>query len=161
MVLVRRVFLIPIQSGRTDKFSFPAFVGQYGTDVIGQILQIPLIDKAIDLAAFFVRLVRSVHMVHDGNEANAPFNKFPMQIFFHQFHITRKARLCFCQNDIKFVLAGRFNHPVESRTGAVNARIILIAVDLINIVSLFDRIMDQHGFLVLDALRFSPTSVFF
>ena len=37
MVLVRRVFLIPIQSGRTDKFSFPAFVGQYGTDVIGPV----------------------------------------------------------------------------------------------------------------------------
>ena len=84
-----------------------------------------------------------------------------MDVFFDQFHVARKARLCFCQNDIKFVLAGRFNHPVESRTGAVNARIILIAVDLINIVSLFDRIMDQHGFLVLDALRFSPTSVFF
>ena len=71
-------------------------MGQHGADVVGQILQIPFIDKAVYLTAFFIGFVRSVHMIDNGNETDTPFHKFAMQIFFHQFHITCKTRLCFC-----------------------------------------------------------------
>ncbi len=124
------------------------------TDIVGKILQIPFVDKAVDLTAFFICGIGSIHMIHHRDKPYAPFDEFTVQVFFYQFHIARKTRLCFCQNHIKLTPGGRLEHLAERRPVSVHPGIILITVDLINFISVFDGVAHQHGSLVLNALGY-------
>lgn len=45
-----RGFAVPIQCKGADEQPLSAFVVQHGADIVGQVLQIPLVDQPIDLA---------------------------------------------------------------------------------------------------------------
>ena len=127
---------------------------QHRPHIARQIFQIPLVDKAVDLTAFFARGVGGIHVIHHRDEPNPPLDKLAVQVFFHQLHVAGEARLRFCQNYLKPPMAGCLDHPGEVRAVAVDARIVLVAVDAVDLVSVVHRVLDQHGFLVLDALGF-------
>lgn len=55
--LLLRVLFITIGGERTDMKAAFAAVGQHGPDVFRHILQIPFVDKAVDLAGLFVSLI--------------------------------------------------------------------------------------------------------
>ena len=150
-----RGFAVPIQCKGADEQPLSAFVVQHGADIVGQVLQIPLVDQPIDLAGFFVCRLAGIHMVHHGNKPDAPFDELSVQIFFHQLHITGKAGLRLCQHHIKLMFAGSLDHGIECRALPVDAGIILVRIDPVNFKALFCGIRGQHGLLVLDALRFT------
>ena len=58
-------------------------VCQHTAYVFRHVLQIPFIHKPVDLAGFFVALVRGVRVVHDADEAYAPEREQPVYVFFH------------------------------------------------------------------------------
>ena len=52
-----RVLFVAVGGERTDMKAVFAAAGQHGPDIFRHILQIPFIDKAVDLAGLFVPLV--------------------------------------------------------------------------------------------------------
>lgn len=83
-----------------------------------------------------------------------------MYVLLHQLHIPGKSGLAFAQDDLKFLLLGRLDHPIEIRPQAVSSGVVLIAVDMVDVPSPLHGIVDQKGFLVLDALGFLLLLVF-
>ena len=128
---------------------------KHRADIGRQVFQIPLVDQAIDLTRFFIRSIVCIHMVNDSNEPNAPLNKLSVQVFFHEFHIAGKTGLRLGQHHIEFMFACGLYHRIESRTVPVDAGIILIRINLVNIKSFLNGVLDQHRFLVLNAFRFA------
>ena len=138
------VLTVPIPCKRADEQTFFSLVVKHRADIGGQIFQIPLVDQAIDLARFFVCSIVGVHMVNDSNEPDAPLNELSVQILFHEFHITGKTGLCLCQHHIKLMFACGLNHCIERRTVPVNAGVVLIRINLVNIKSFLNGVLDQH-----------------
>ncbi len=83
-----------------------------------------------------------------------------MDVLLHQFHITGKAGLALAEDDLELLLLCRRQHPVEVRTKAVGAGVVLVAVDGVNVPTVVDGIVGQQGLLVLNALGFRLVLVF-
>ena len=128
---------------------------EHGAHIGGQVFQIPLVDQTIDLSGLLVRGIIRIHMVYHRNEADAPLHELSVQIFFHEFHVTGKTGLRFGQYHIKLMFACGLQHRVECRTVPVDAGIILIRIDLVNIKSFLNGVLDEHRLLILNALRFA------
>ena len=128
---------------------------KHRSDIGGQIFQIPFVDQAVDLARFFVRGIVGIHMVYHRNEADSPLHELSVQIFFHEFHVTGKTGLRFGQYHIKLMFACGLQHRIECRTVPVDAGIILIRIDLVNIKSFLNGVLEEHRLLILNALRFA------
>ena len=128
---------------------------KHRADIGGQIFQIPLIDETIDLSGLLVRGIIRIHMVNDCNEADPPLHELSVQIFFHEFHVTGKTGLRLGQYHIKLMFACGLQHRIECRTVPVDAGIILIRIDLVNIKSFLNGVLEQHRLLILNALRFA------
>ena len=150
-----RVLAVSVQRKGSDVLPLSPLVVQHRADVIGQVLQIPLIDQAVDLTGFLVGAVVGIHMIHHRDEAYPPLDELAVQVLFHQLHVPGKTGLGLGQHHIEPVLTGSFDHRVEGRTVPVDARIVLIRIDLVDIKTFLDRVLDQHRLLVLDALRFT------
>ena len=150
-----RVFAIPIPRKRADEQTLFPLVVKHRADIGRQVFQIPLVDQAIDLTRFFIRSIVCVHMVNDSNEPNAPLNKLSVQVFFHELHIAGKTGLRLGQHHIKFMFACGLYHRIESRTVPIDAGIILIRINLVNIKTFLNGVLDQHRFLVLNTFRFA------
>ena len=128
---------------------------KHRADIGGQIFQIPLVDQAVDLAGFFVRGIVGIHMVYHRNEADAPLHELSVQILFHELHVAGETGLRFGQYHIKLMFACGLQHRIECRTVPVDAGIILIRIDLVNIKSFLNGVLEQHRLLILNALRFT------
>lgn len=72
-------------------------------------------------------------MVYHRNEADAPLHELSVQILFHELHITGETGLRFGQYHIKLMFACGLQHRIECRTVPVDAGIVLIRIDLVNI----------------------------
>ena len=83
-----------------------------------------------------------------------------MYVLLHQLHIPGKSGLAFAQDDLKFLLLGRLDHPIEIRPQAVGPGVILITIDVVDVPPPLHSVVDQQGFLVLDALGFLLLLVF-
>jgi len=149
------VFAVSIPCKRADEQSLFPLVVKHRADIGGQIFQIPFVDQAVDLARFFVRGIVGIHMVYHRNEADSPLHELSVQIFFHEFHVTGKTGLRFGQYHIKLMFACGLQHRIERRTVPVDAGIILIRIDLVNIKSFLNGVLEQHRLLILNALRFA------
>ena len=74
------------------------------SDIVGQILQIPLVDQSVDLSGFFITLIFAVCMVNNTDKPNTPERKQPVDIFFYQLQFAGKTRLRLAQDNLKFSL---------------------------------------------------------
>ena len=86
-----------------------------------------------------------------------------MDVLLYQFHVPGESGLALAQDDLEFLLPGRLNHPVEVRPQAVSARVVLVAVDVVDVPPPLHCVRNKQGFLILDALgfRFVFVLVFF
>jgi len=160
VVLVDWVLLVAVNGETTDVLALSALQIEDHADVLGKVLQVPLIDQAIDLAGLFVALNLSVSVVGHCDETDAPNGKEAVDVLLHQFHITGKPGLALTENDLEFLLLCCRQHPVEVWTETVGAGIILVAIDGVNVPAMIDGIVGQQGLLVLDALGFRLVFVF-
>ena len=149
------VFAVSIPCKRADEQPLFPLVVKHRADIGGQIFQIPLVDQAVDLAGFFVRGIVGIHMVYHRNEADAPLHELSVQILFHELHVTGETGLRFGQYHIKPMFACGLQHRIERRAVPVDAGIVLIRIDLVNIKSVFQSVLEQHRLLILNALRFT------
>lgn len=83
-----------------------------------------------------------------------------MDVLFHQFHVPGEPGLALAEEDLKLLLLGRLDHLVEVRTQAVGTRVVLIAIDMVDIPPPIHGVVDQQGLLVLDTLGFLLLFVF-
>ena len=125
---------------------------QHGPHIAGQILKIPFIDQSVDLPRFFTGRVLCIHMVQHSDKPHAPLRKKAMQVFFHQLHITGKARLRFGQDHLKPSLLRVRQHGIEPRPRPVDAGIVLVGVNAIDTVAVLLGPAQQQFPLVADAL---------
>ena len=160
MVFVRRVFLVAVDREAADVFALSPLQVEHHTDVLGQILQVPLVHQAVDLSGLFVALHFCVGVVRHGDEADAPNGEQAVDVLLHQLHVTGEAGLGLAQDDLKFLLLGSLDHTVEVGAVAVNAGEVLIAINRVDIPAVFDGVVGQQGFLVLDALGLGLVLVF-
>ena len=93
--VVGGVFAVAVQRKGGNVIPLPPLMRQHRAHIVGQILKIPLVDKPVDLPGFFPGAVLGIHVVHHGNEADAPLGKFAVEVLFHQLHIAGKAGLRF------------------------------------------------------------------
>ena len=149
------VFAVSIPCKRADEQPLFPLVVKHRADIGGQIFQIPLVDQAVDLTGFFICGIVGIHMVNDSNKPNAPLYELSVQIFFHEFHIAGKTGLRLGQHHIEFMFACGLYHRIESRTVPIDAGIILIRINLVNIKSFLNGVLDQHRLLILNAFRFA------
>lgn len=160
MILVSRVLLISVYGKSTDVLPLLPLHVKDHADIFGQVFQIPLIDQAVDLPGFFVPFHLCVGVVGHSDESDPPDGKHAVDVLLHQFHIPGEPGLAFAEDDLELLFLGRFDHPVEVRPQAVSSRIVLIAVDVIDVPAPLHCIVDQQRFLVLDTLRFRFIFVF-
>ena len=160
MALVVRVLSVAVDGKTADVLPLPPLHVKDHADVLGQILQIPLIDESVDLAGFFVALDLGIGVVRYRNKTNAPDGKQRVDVLFYQFHVAGKAGLALAEEDLKLLFLGRPDHPVEVRPQAVGPRVVLIAIDVVDVPSPLHGVVDQQRFLVLDTLRFRFILVF-
>ena len=130
------------------------------TDVFRQVLQIPLVNESVDLSGFFIALNLRVGVVGHSDEANPPDGEQTVDVLLHQLHVPGKSGLALAEDDLKFLLLGRLDHPVEVWTQAVGTGVVLVAVDMVDVPSPLHGVVDQKGLLVLDALGFLLLLVF-
>ena len=163
MVVILRVFLIAVDGKSADVPPLPPLHVKNHADIFGQVLQIPLVDQAVDLPGLFVALYLRVGIVGHGDEADAPDGKQAVDVFLHQLHIPGKAGLAFAEDNLKLFLLGRLNHPVEVGPQAVGAGVVLVTVDVVDVPPPLHCVRNKQGFLILDALgfRFVFVLVFF
>ena len=163
MVVILRVFLIAVDGKSADVPPLPPLHVKNHADIFGQVLQIPLVDQAVDLPGLFVALYLRVGIVGYGDEPDAPDGKQAVDVFLHQLHIPGKAGLAFAEDNLKLFLLGRLNHPVEVGPQAVGAGVVLVAVDVVDVPPPLHCVRNKQGFLILDALgfRFVFVLVFF
>lgn len=160
MALVVRVLPVAVDGKAADVLPLPPLHVKDHADVLGQVLQIPFIDKTVDLTGFFVSFYLCVSIVGHSDESDPPDGKQAVNVLLHQFHIPGEPGLAFAEEDLKLLFLGRLDHPIEVRPLAVSSRIVLIAVDVIDVPAPLHRIVDQQRFLVLNTLRFSFVFVF-
>ena len=160
MALVVRVLSVAVDGKTADVLPLPPLHVKDHADVLRQILQIPFVDESIDLAGFFVAFYLRVGVVGHGDEPYAPKGKQAMDVLLHQFHVPGKPGLALAEEDLKLLFLGRPDHPVEVRPQAVGPRVVLIAIDVVDVPSPLHGVVDQQRFLVLDTLRFRFILVF-
>ena len=163
MVVILRVLLIAVDGESPDVLSLPPLHVKDQADIFGQVLQVPLVDQAVDLPSFFVALDFGVGIVGHSDKPDAPDGEQTVDVLLHQLHIPSEPGLGLAENDLELFLLGRFDHPVEVRPQAVGAGVVLVTVDVVDVPPPLHRVVDQQGFLVLDALgfRFVFVLVFF
>ena len=83
-----------------------------------------------------------------------------MDVLLHQLHVAGKPGLALAENDLKFLLLGCLDHPIEVRTLAVSAGVIFIAVDVVDVPAALHGVADQQRLLVLNALGFRLLFIF-
>ena len=149
------VFAVSIPRKRADEQPLFPLVVKHRADIGGQIFQIPFVDQAVDLSGFLVRGIVGIRMVYHRNEADAPLHELSVQILFHKLHIAGETGLCFGQYHIKLMCACGLYHRIERRAVPVDAGIVLIRIDLVNIKSFLHGVLEQHRLLILNALRFT------
>lgn len=152
MIFVRRVFAVAVYGETADVLALPPLQVEHHADVLGQILQVPLVDKAVDLPGFFVALHLGVGVVRHGDEADTPDGKQAVDVLLHQLHVAGEPGLGLAQDNLELLLLGGLNHAVEIRAVAVNAGEVLIAVNCVDVPAAVNGVVGQQGFLVLDAL---------
>ena len=150
--VILRIFPVAVERKARNVAPAAPLVVQHSPHIPGQILQIPLIDKSVDLACLFACRVAGIHMVQHRDEPHAPFREQPVQIFFYQLHVTGEPRLRFCQNDLKFARPRVGQHRVEAGPRTVNAGVVLVGVYPINAVAVLRSPGQQQRPLVADAL---------
>lgn len=112
------------------------------------------------MTGFFVAFDLRVGIIRHGDETDAPNGKQAMDVLFHQFHVPSEAGLGLAEDDLELLLLRRGKHPVEVRSEAVGAGVVLVAVDGVDVPAVVDGVGGQQGFLVLDALGFGLVLVF-
>ena len=127
-------------------------VGKNAPDIIRHILQIPFVNEAVDLPRFFISFVGGVRVIHNTDETNPPDGEQAMDIFFDKFQFTGEAGLRFAQDDIKPAILRILQQSIKLRALSVGAGVIVVAVNVINVPSLFHGVLQQHGLLVLNAV---------
>lgn len=127
VVFIRRIFAVAVDGKTADVLALPPLQVEHHADVLGQVLQIPLVHQTVDLAGFFVALHLGVGVVRHGNEADAPDGEQAVDVLFYQFHVAGEPGLGLAQDDLEFFLFGGLDHAVEVRTVAVNAGEVLIS----------------------------------
>ena len=83
-----------------------------------------------------------------------------MDVLLHQLHVPGEPGLALTEDDLELLLLGRLDHPVEVGPQAVSARVVLIAIDMVDIPPPIHGVVDQQGLLVLDTLGFLLLFVF-
>ena len=93
MALLVGILLVSVQGKCPDmKPVFPP-VGQDAADVFRHVLQIPLIDQAVDLPGLFVALVGRIRIIYQADKADAPDREEAVDVPFHQLQLTGEAGL--------------------------------------------------------------------
>ena len=160
MVFIFGIFLVAIDRESADILSLPPLHIKDHADVFGQILQIPLIDEAVDLPGLLVAFDLGVGVVGHRNEADAPNGKKAVDVLLYQFHVAGKTGLALTENNLKLLIFGRLDHAVEVGPQAVGAGLVLIAVNMVDIPAALHGVVDQQRLLVLDALGFRLLLIF-
>lgn len=160
MALFVRVLPVAVDRKSADVLPLLPLHVKDHTDVFRQVLQIPLIDKSVDLAGLFVAFDLRVGVVSHSDEANPPDGEQAVDVLFHQLHVPGKPGLTFAEDDLKLLLLGRLDHPIEVRPQAVCSRVVLVTVDMVDVPPPLYGVVNQQRLLVLNALGFLLLLVF-
>lgn len=160
VIFVLRVLLIAVDGKSADVLPLPPLHVKDHAYVLGKVLKVPLVDKAVDLPGLLVALDFGVGVVSHRDKPDAPDGKQAVDVLLYQLHVAGKTGLALAEDDLKFLLLGRFDHLVEVRPQAVSAGVILVAVDVVDVPAALHGVADQQRFLVLDALGFRLLLIF-
>jgi len=124
---------------------------EHAADVVRHILEVPLVDKTVDLTGLLVALVGGIGIVYDADKSDAPDGEQAVYVLFDQLKLAGKAGLRLAQHDVEFMRLGIRQKAVEFRTAAVGAGIVIVAVYMIDLPALPGGVLHQHRLLVPDA----------
>lgn len=160
MAFIVRVLPVAVDGKAANVLPLPPLHVKDHADVFRQVLQVPLVDEAIDLPGLLIAFYLRVGVVGHSNKPDAPDGEQAVDVLLHQLHIPGEPGLALAEEDLKLLFLSRLDHPVEVRTQAVGPRVVLITIDVINVPSPLHSVVNQQGLLVLDALGFLLLFVF-
>ena len=108
----------------------------------------------------FVTLYFGVGVVGHSDKTDAPDGEQAVDVLLHQFHVPGEPGLGFAQDDLELFLPGGLNHAVKVRAIAVNTGEVLITKNRVNVPAVFNGVVGEQRFLVLDALGLGLMFVF-
>ena len=147
------ILLVATERKRADVKSVSAATVKRRFDAVRHILKIPLVDKSVDLTAFFVALVGSVGVVHNTDETDAPDREQTVYVPLHKLKLTGKSRLRFAKDNVKLFRLRVGKQALELGTVAVGASVIIVTVNAVKIPAHLARVVTKHRLLILNAAR--------
>ena len=121
MIFVGRVLFVTVDGKPANILSFPALQVEDHADLFGEVLQVPFVDQAVDLAGFFISFDLCVGVVGHGNEADAPDGKQTVDVLLYQLHVPGEAGLGFAEDDLELLRFCCGKHSVKVWAKAVGS----------------------------------------
>lgn len=110
-----RVLLISVRGEGPNMEAIDPPVRKDAANILGHVLQIPLVYKPVDLAGLFVSLVGCIRIVHNTDEPDAPDGKQTVDVLLHKFQLAGEPGLGLTEDDVKPVQFRIFQQPVKFR----------------------------------------------
>ena len=155
-----RVLLIPVRGEGPNVEAIDPPVRKDAANILGHVLQIPLVYKPVDLAGLFISLVGCIRIVHNTDEPDTPDGKQTVDVLLHKFQLAGKPGLGLTEDDVKPVQFRVFQQPVKFRAAPVGTGVVIVAVNIVEFPPLFHGVLQQHGLLVLDAVAIVGLKLF-
>ena len=121
MIFVGGVLFVPVDGKPANILALPALQVEDHADVFGEVLQVPFVDQAVDLAGFFISFDLCVGVVGHGNEADAPDGKQTVNVLLYQLHVPGEAGLGFAEDDLELLRFCCGEHSVKVWAKAVGS----------------------------------------
>ena len=154
VVFIRWVLPVAVDGKAVDVLALPPLQVKHHADVFRQVLQIPLVHQAVDLPGFLVALDLGVGVVRHRDKTDTPDREQAVDVLLHQLHVTGEAGLALTEDDLEFLRFGGLDHAVKIGAAAVNARLVLIIKNRVDIPPVVGGVAGQQRLLVLDAFGF-------
>ena len=132
-----RVLLIPVRGEGPNMEAIDPPVRKDAANILGHVLQIPLVYKPVDLAGLFVSLVGCIRVIYNTDERIPQMGNKPW-MYFSTSSSSRVNRDWVCtEDDVKPVQFRLFQQPVKFRAGAVGTGVVIVAVNIVEFPPLF------------------------
>ena len=109
-------FNISVGGKAADMNTLSSLMVKHRSDAFRKVLKIPFVNKSCYLPGFFSAFYLRINSVGNGNKADVPNGKQPVNVFFTGFDITRKSRLRFTQHNVKLPTFTIVNQLAKGRT---------------------------------------------
>ena len=159
MIFVGGVFLISVRGGISYEFSLPLFRHHCRTNLLGNILNVHIINKVFERRKVHCRAVRRVNTVIYGYVAAVVFGEEKLHITACFLVVATETRQVFGYNAVYRAVLNVRKHFLKTRSFRCHSAPPVVNVLGIVVETVFAAISNEHFTLILYAGAFAIHTV--